>query len=191
MTTTRTMAASAAEFIGRLESLARREDRGALAALRRGLGKPPGTVAEMAPYVEPAFDGAPGEAYIVGSLFGLHPHHRRAEGKARRGFGTDLRPLRGNPGEVDPGVERRFTALLDAHREAVPEHLRHLITLLRSRKAEAPIDYLQLFWDLRDWDDPDRQVQKRWASGFWGWTPADEGSASPDRTDDSTSNDDA
>ncbi len=188
MTTTRTLTASAAEFIGKLES--RREDRGALAALRRGLGKPPGTVAEMAPYIEPAFDRAPDEAYIVGSLFGLHPHHRRAEGYARRGFGADLRPLRGSPGEEDPGVERRFTALLDAHREAVPEHLRHLITLLRSRKGEAPIDYLQLFLDLCDWHDAGRKVQKRWASGFWGWTPAEGGPAPVDSTDDSTTNDD-
>jgi hypothetical protein len=33
MTTTRTLAASAAEFIGRLESLEKREDRGGLAFL--------------------------------------------------------------------------------------------------------------------------------------------------------------
>ncbi|GMV86816.1 MAG: hypothetical protein AMXMBFR80_26710 [Dehalococcoidia bacterium] len=188
MTTTRTLAASAAEFIARLESLAKREDRAALAALRRGLGKPPGTVAEMAPYVEPAFDGAPDEAYIVASLFGLHPHHYRAERQVRRGFGSDLRPLRGGAGEEDPGVVRRFTALLDAHREAVPDHLRHLVALLRSRKGELPIDYLQLFYDLRDWDDAGRHVQKRWASGFWGWTPSEAGPAAPN-PDDSTNND--
>lgn len=172
MTTTRTLAASAAEFIGRLESIQKREDRGALAALRRGLGKPPGTVAEMAPYVEPAFAGAPGEAYVVASLFGLHPHHHRPERQPRRGFGSDLRPLRGSAEAEDPGAVRRFTALLDAHDEALPNHLRQLVSLLRSRKGELPIDYFQLFYDLRDWDDADRHVQKRWASGFWGWEPS-------------------
>lgn len=180
MTATRTLAASAVEFIGRLDSLSGREDRAALAALRRGLGKPPGTVAEMAPYVEPAFDGAPDEAYIVASLFGLHPHHRRTERQHRRGLGSDLRPLRVVGEGEDPGVVRRFTALLDAHREAAPEHLRHLVALLRSRKEDLPIDYLQLFFDLRAWDDTDRSVQKRWASGFWGWTPSEGGSTTPD-----------
>lgn len=179
MTTTRTPGASAAEFIGRLETLAKREDRGALAALRRGLGKPPGAVPEMAPYVEPAFDGAPDEAYIVASLFGLHPHHDRSERQARRGLGSDLRALRTSADGEDPGAVRRFTALLDANREAVPEHLRHLVKLLRARTGDAPIDYLQLFYDLRDWDDTGHRVQKRWSSGFWGWEPA-EGSGTND-----------
>lgn len=40
-------------FVDALNRLVAREDRAALAALRRGLGKPPGTVAEMYPLVEP------------------------------------------------------------------------------------------------------------------------------------------
>ncbi len=65
-------------FIARLQALAARDDRGALAALRRGLGKPPGAAAEMHPYVAPFL---PDEAwtwrnqslYVVAALFGLHP----------------------------------------------------------------------------------------------------------------------
>ncbi len=34
-------------FVNRLQELAEKQERGALAALRRGLGQPPGTVAEM------------------------------------------------------------------------------------------------------------------------------------------------
>lgn len=192
MTTSTSVTGSITALVEHLQELARREDRAALAALRRGLGKPPGTVAEMAPYVEPFFAGAPDEAYIIASLFGFHPHHRRIEYEAghpvlRRGLGTDLRPLkRREDGEDDPGIARRFIALLDSDRDALPEHLRHLLALLKARLADHPIDYIQLFWDLRDWDTPDRRVQKRWASGFWSRDqqtpgPADEtGAASPD-----------
>ena len=38
-------------FLAYLRGLAKRDDRGALAALRHGLGQPPGTAAEMHPYV--------------------------------------------------------------------------------------------------------------------------------------------
>ena len=40
-------------FITYLEELRDREDRGALAALRRGLGQPPGSAVEMYRYVVP------------------------------------------------------------------------------------------------------------------------------------------
>src|SRR5690606_39576463 len=40
-------------FIASLEALADRQDRGALAALRRGLGNKPGEVADVYPYVLP------------------------------------------------------------------------------------------------------------------------------------------
>lgn len=161
-------------LVGRLESLARSENRGALAALRRGLGKPPGEAPEMFSFVESAFDradspgGAPGEAYVVASLFALHPkHHREATGW-HSGLGRSFRTLRRLDGDEDQGVVRRFTALLDASDEALPEHLRHLVALLKSRRPEATIDYLQLFYDLRDWDRLDHRVQKRWAAEFWG-----------------------
>ncbi len=41
------------KFIGHLEKLVKEQDRGALAALRRGLGKPPGTTREMDRHVLP------------------------------------------------------------------------------------------------------------------------------------------
>ena len=118
MTTTRTLAASAAEFIARLESLAKREDRAALAALRRGLGKPPGTVAEMAPYVEPAFDGAPDEAYIVASLFGLHPHHYRAERQARRADHGGANPAAADQDFLARGNSRASLTVEDDQRHS-------------------------------------------------------------------------
>ncbi len=171
-------------MVGQLTRIAEREDRGALAALRRGLGKESGAAAEMYPYVEWAFEGqAPDAAYIVASLFGVHRHHATDEGHPR-GLGASLRAIRRNDaGEEDDGVVRRFTALLDCHAEALPTHLRHLVTLLTARTPKdrpEPIDFVQLFWDIRDWDDIDRHVQKRWAAGFWGYRPGDTGSALTD-----------
>lgn len=166
-------------LVGQLESLVRREDRGALAALRRGLGKPPGEAPEMFPYVESACDraespsGAPREAYVVASLFALHQRHHREPTGRHGGLGRSIRSLRRVDGEEDQGVVRRFAALLDAGGEALPEHLRHLVALLKSRRPEATIDYLQLFYDLRDWDRPDHRVQKRWAAEFWGHDAGD------------------
>ena len=65
-------------FITYLEGLAEREERGALAALRRGLGQPPGTVAAIFPYVVPWLpqDPAPWEEaayYLIAALFALYP----------------------------------------------------------------------------------------------------------------------
>ncbi len=66
-----------AAFIRDLEGLAEREDRGALAALRRGLGKQPGAAPEMFPYLAPwtQHEHGWGEEcmYLVASLFALHP----------------------------------------------------------------------------------------------------------------------
>lgn len=170
-------------MVARLSALAKRDNRGALAALRRGLGKEPGTAAEMYPYVEWAFEGqASDAAYIVASLFGVHPRHTRDEGRSR-GFGASLRAIRRNDaGEEDDGVARRFTALLDCQPETLPTHLRHLVTLLKSRRSKVPIDFVQLFWDIGDWDDLDRRVQKRWAAGFWGYRPGEADAVTTDES---------
>ena len=68
-------------FIGHLEALRQREDRGALAGLRRGLGGRPGTVPETYPHVCPWTGGLSGDRedafFLVASLFALHPEAKR------------------------------------------------------------------------------------------------------------------
>ncbi|MBI5948773.1 MAG: type I-E CRISPR-associated protein Cse2/CasB [Chloroflexi bacterium] len=182
-------------LIARLVQLKERDDRAALAALRRGLGKPPGTVPEMFPYVEPFipvadYAGHVDAAYLVASLFGLHPTHGEPSPEARsrqqRGFGASLARIRLREGTTDDdeGVARRFGALLNCDREGLPTHLRHLMTLLRSRAPEAPIDYGQLYNDIVRWDDADRHVQRNWAAGFWRRASAPTDTAEPN--DDTT-----
>ena len=153
-------------FINRLKQLAEGQDRGALASLRRGLGQPPGTVADMYRYVEPFLGG---EArykedafYLVAALFALHP--KSTDEKSN--MGTHLAKTRTDAGA--DALERRFTALLAAHPDDLPDYLRQAVSFLKSK--EEPVNWLRLLQDLQYWDkrdDPKHSVQRRWAQEFW------------------------
>jgi CRISPR system Cascade subunit CasB len=155
-------------FIVYLQSLAEKQDRSALAALRRGLGQPPGTVADTFRYVEPWLGNKRSTAreaafYLVASLFALHPKSTNIGN-----MGSHMAAIRAEGGE--DALDRRFTALLAAHPDDLPNALRQAISYLKSK--EVPVNWNQLFWDLQNWDekrdDPRHSVQKKWASAFWG-----------------------
>ena len=153
-------------FIEHIESL--RDNRGALAALRRGLGQPPGTAAEQFRYVVPwlASDCSRQEEdafYLIAGLFALHP----ATGGSGD-IGSSMARAR-DPLSDNAAIERRFTALLAAHPEDLPFYLRQTVSFLRSR--DVPVDWNQLLTDLRAWSHPDRYVQRRWARSYWGSAP--------------------
>jgi CRISPR system Cascade subunit CasB len=150
-------------FIAFLKILA--EDRGALAALRRGLGKPPGAAPEMFPYVVPHLPervNRQDEAvyYLIASLYAYHPADI-----SQGNLGTHMAGcIQGDAGRQ--AIERRFVALLSAHTDDLGEYLRHVISFLRSR--EHSVNWSQLLRDLCAWDHPDRYVQRNWARDFWG-----------------------
>lgn len=149
-------------------------DRAVLAALRRAVGRRPGEVVEACRIIDPFLPLRVSRreewaAYLTATIMALHPvHARRAEGRRAGGLGRSLRRIRHRDGEEDAGVERRFIALLSADSEQVVVHLRGLIMLLHDRASDGPVDYVQLYWDLLDWDREDRRVQRDWAAGFWG-----------------------
>lgn len=150
-------------FITYLEQL--REDRGALAALRRGLGQPNGQAREMYPYVVPwlpAESGGPREAayFLVAALFAYHPD---AGGVGN--LGEAFRRTRDPQGD-NTAIERRFTALLTAHPDDLPFYLRQAISFLASK--DVPVNWQQLFADIQHWGHPDGYAQKQWARAFWG-----------------------
>ncbi len=147
------------------------ENRAALAALRRGLGRPPGEAAELFPYVVPwipqqvsAWEEA--TYYLVASLFALHPEiwPDESERSSSRNFGASMARLSVAQGRRE-AVERRFVALLNAHRDDVAEHVRRAVAMLKA--AGVPVDWAQLLEDLRRWDWQERPVQRRWAKSFW------------------------
>lgn len=163
-------------FITYLETL--KEDRGALATLRRGLGQPPGTVSDMFRYIVPklpkeAYPGSWTEKtfYLVASLFALHP-----EGISDGNLGDHFAALR-DPDPDKPqkndALERRFTALLTAHPEDLHIYLRQAISFLESKSKEGgnkgKINWHQLMWDVSQLGNPEKAtyIQKRWANAFW------------------------
>ena len=148
-------------FIGYLLSLAKegKEDRGALADLRSGLGKEPGEMGRVhkhvAPYL-PERNYNDHWYYLTATLFGAFPQHR-----VGRSLGAAFRPLK----QKSESMEARFVALLNAHPDDLDDHLRHAVSLLKAN--EQPLDWFQLFQDLLQWDHPDGYIQLRWARDFY------------------------
>lgn len=163
-----------------LIELTRAQDRATLAALRRGLGKPPGSAGEMYPFVIPRLPPATQAGwtweqqcyFIVASLYAWHPAATR-----ERTFGDSARWLREALAGAD-GPERRFVALLNAGHEDLPHHLRGMVGLFRAN--DIPVDWSRLLGDLVRWNDPERPVQISWARSFWRALP-DDGETNADR----------
>jgi CRISPR system Cascade subunit CasB len=155
----------AAKFVEYLVSLVDREQRGAIAALRRGVGKPPGTTPETFPIMVPwtaDMDRFAADTYfLVGSLFALNQSNC-ADGN----IGTTFAQIRGRENEASDSLEKRFVALLNADAEDLPNHLRHAVSLAASK--DVAINWAQLIADLRHWNHLDRFIQRRWAEQFWG-----------------------
>lgn len=166
-------------FIEYLEGLAAGErSRAALAALRRGLGRPPGEAVEMHRYVvkwlpRDAPQWQEDAYYLVASLFASHPMSWPSQpGEVGpTNLGASFARLLGNDGEES--VERRFTAMLNCRGEDLHVHLRHAVSLLKSR--DVAVDWARLLRDLQQWHWEDRPVQRTWARAFWGYRgPSDE-----------------
>jgi CRISPR system Cascade subunit CasB len=145
-------------------------DRAALAALRRGLGRRPGEIAEPYRVLLTLPDARPAPwqedaCFLVAGLFAWHLIPWRESTDGPTNLGESLRRhANARPGN---GAERRFVALLNAGYEDLPVHLRHVVGLLRA--SETPIDYAQLLRDVTDraWNAESRYVQRAWSRAFW------------------------
>lgn len=164
-------------FVDHLESLVATQDRAALAALRRGLGKDPGTVAEMYRHVVPwlpagASPWQEDAYYIVAALFAWHQGnwHREDDSPRATNLGASFARLAASV-ESD-SVEGRFVAMLNCHRDDLPTHLRHAVGLLKSK--EIPVDWSQLLRDIQNWGLESRPVQRGWARAYWGSHPGEQ-----------------
>ncbi|WP_436701139.1 type I-E CRISPR-associated protein Cse2/CasB [Nocardioides sp. BYT-33-1] len=128
------------------------------------------------------------------AFFALHQQskrrqsmHRRDE-KNRLGRAAHALMLRSDSG----GVQRRVQALVRAGSlDAVLEHLRALITQLRSE--EIPLDYARLAVDLRDVQHPGRihRARERWSRDFHRPIPSTATDDSSDQTDPTVGENDA
>lgn len=159
----------ASAFTNHLRQLALREDRAALAALRRGLGKPPGQAPEMFPHLVPwiprnASTEEESALYLVASLVALHPQPLGQHGQGQpTNMGFSYAQLRNRTGSGSE--EARFVAMLNAEREDLDHHLLRAVSLLRAHQVGW--DWAQLIRDLRWWSHPNRRVRRAWAGAYW------------------------
>jgi CRISPR type I-E-associated protein CasB/Cse2 len=161
-------------LVSRLIELARKQDRGALAALRTGLGKPAGAAGRMFPIVAPYLTSDEGPAtraaFITAALFAKHPEHALI-GSLGASLWKATKRERINPDgkHGEAGVEARFVAALDSDAEDLPRHLEGLVSLCES--SGVPIDWHQFYRDLRGLLDQNEgyqiRIRTRWARDFW------------------------
>lgn len=115
-------------------------------------------------------------AYLVAGLYALveRPHSESNGESAQMGsrpapprnLGSALGRLYRAQDER-PSTEKRFLALLDADEEQLPDHLRHVVTLLNA--GDLRPDWAQLLTDVVSWASPERRdrTRERWAQAFY------------------------
>lgn len=157
-------------FIKYLENLKQKEDRGALAALRRGLGQSPAQAPSMHALMIPWLiqndvnEWEERNYYMIASLYAYHPISTDIGN-----LGDHLRAMSNESNQAS--LDRRFTALLNVHQDDLHDYLRQIIGLLKSNKTPIPVNWEQLLLDVKKWSHPDRYVQRAWARGFWRKPP--------------------
>jgi CRISPR system Cascade subunit CasB len=159
-----------------------------LAALRRGIGREPGTVPEMWRfYTTLVATGVVTNRlraeHTALTLFGVHQQSKTTPmHQTGHGLGTALRAVRRSDKFSEQAVDRRFTAAATATSMAeLALHLRGLVALLHDHDIDQPLDYTQLFRDLNDWQYPQNQgrVRRRWGSQYFVWSAAPDSAGQP------------
>lgn len=155
-------------FVDYLQSLKASGNRKAMAELRRGLSYDQGHYFQSYRHTESPEARGDDETdwgsrirALIGGLFALHGDegHR---GENDNSLGRVLGALYFDK-EKSPSIEKRFLTLLDSDDEQLPYRLRQIISLIKEYK----IDWGKLHGDMRNWNHPDRYVQRRWAMDFY------------------------
>lgn len=184
-----------------------------LAALRKGLGREPGTVPAMWPFHHVAvpddvvergyFDRRYAGEHHALTLFAVHQQSQLPTAppihQEEATLGAALRKL--HAANADSGsdktnpIDRRFYAAVSATTiDEVGYHLRGLIRMLRGLTPSPALDYSRLARDLADWDDPQRRdrVRRRWGLQYHGAKPdPSEGSGESSTSNDQDQNEES
>ena len=154
----------AARFVGALRPLSQRNDRGSLAALRRGLS--PATVMDAWPVVSRLGGdiGPCGESVFVeiAALFAMHPTD-----SSGGNFGTTCRAIAiDDQGDPVESYERRFRRLLASDSPVdVSGQLRAWVRIAAAKGVG--VNYEALFADLWNWRWYADDIRVQWARAFW------------------------
>lgn len=155
-------------FVVFLEKLQSEGDKGAMATLRKGLGKPPGEVTQMYKYV---YSGLGQDLskynekvyFLVASLFALW--YRGRQGLSQNFDGNLGKTYKHifKATSADSTI-KHFESLINSHIDDLPNHLRHAVSLASSKNIR--IDWSQLLNDLKRWSFDDKPAQKEWMKSF-------------------------
>lgn len=164
------------QFIENLIDLKFKQDRRALAILKRSLGFKPGYYPPAYPYVEPfisadkeVWDPYRQALYLIAGLYALYPHHSDACTFASA-FGSIAKERKMKTDSES--LEKRFVALLSTEIESLTTYLRQAISLIGSE--EKGINFIQLIKDVSRWSG-DYNVKQNWARDFYrNYNPAKE-----------------
>jgi CRISPR system Cascade subunit CasB len=105
--------------------------------------------------------------YLIAALFAYYQSGSGVESKrgiTKGNFGDHSRMASLQEAQ-SASFEARFSAILKANAEDLPVVLRQMISLLKS--ADVPINWNQLFHDLRHWNSESQYVQRQWANSYW------------------------
>lgn len=157
----RTPKERAADFVGALRRI--REDRGKLAALRRGLTDNPRLHVNAWPVVA-GLGGDIGQPVFVAIAALFASYHEESNA---RNFGETCRRIaQGDDKQIADSFERRFRRLLACSDVAdVIDQLRSWIRLAASRNVG--VNYESLTFDLLLWNKFADDIRVRWACAFW------------------------
>lgn len=124
--------------------------------------------------------------FLTATLLAFDRPYLEGKGAFAGSFGRTMAVLKAQPGASEESLERRFAILLDADFDPrggtgeLPFRLRQTVKLVLSK--EGRIDWPRLLSDLRQWNHPDKYVQKRWAKDFYTAFTAEETAGTPATT---------
>jgi CRISPR system Cascade subunit CasB len=161
MSTTTDTSTYAERFIGALRRI--EDDRGKIAALRRGLSE--GTQRAAWPVIASlGMDIGNQAAITVAGLFATHPmvSNARSLGQTCRLIATD----NGRSKEIVESFDKRFRRLIACDTvEEVSGQLSAWIRLAKSKSVG--VNYAELYNDLYWWSKDADKKRIRWARDFW------------------------
>jgi CRISPR type I-E-associated protein CasB/Cse2 len=174
MNTTTDTTSYAGRFIAALRRI--EDDRGKMAALRRGLSE--GTQRTAWPVIASlGMDIGNQAAITVAGLFATHPviSNARSLGQTCRFIATES----GHSSDIPDSFDKRFRRLIAC--DTVEEVTGQLSAWIRLAKSKGVgVNYEKLFRDLDDWRKWRNDIILRWARDFWSPRKDEEATSTPE-----------